>query len=286
MKVYIIFKKIRLFLLLISIITIGSVFLFCSKSKNPSNKKAESPEVSQHKNPLVQNAMAVSNESAMTAAKAIESAQASQQYLLLLFYDRTDDSYQQMEDIITDFQHSSSENIQVYKALTTDLKNADIVKKYGINRAPLPIILVFAPNGAVTGGFPQKVTEEQLTESIVPELIMNIFKSVQANKVALVLFKNNKTTFNNEVTIAANDFSKDKRLNGFVDIIQQNPQESEIKDFLTQCKLDNNIKEATAVLIVPPGKIGGVYSGNITKDTIIAGLAACTAGSGCCPPKR
>jgi hypothetical protein len=272
-------SKIRLFYLMISIISIGSIFLFCSKSDSPNNKKAEATP---HKTSLVQNAIAASTETALTAAKAIESSQANRQYLLVLFHDKTDDSYQQMENAITDFQHSSSENIQVYKALTTDLKEADIINKYGINRAPLPVTLVFAPNGAITGGFPKQITREQLEQSIVSELIMKILKSIQANKVVLVILKNSTTKFNNEVTEAANAFSMDKRLNGLVDIIQQNPKESEINDFLSQCSLDKNMTEASVALIVPPGKIGGVYSGKITKETLIAGLASCSGG-GCCP---
>jgi hypothetical protein len=280
MKVHIILKKMERFLLIISIITVGAVLLSCSKSKNSNDKKAESSKVSQYKNPLVQNVMATTTESPATAAKAIELAQTRQQYLFLMFYDKQDDSYQQMEETITNFQRRSSEAIQFYKALTTDLKEADIVKRYGISRAPLPVVLAFAPNGAVTGGFPQKISNEQLEKYIVPELIMNILKSVQANKVALVVLKNSNTKFNNEVTAAANDFSKDERLNGFVDIIQQNPKQSEINDFLNQCKLDNNITEAAVVLIVPPGKIGGVYSGKMTKETLIAGLASCSGG-GC-----
>lgn len=285
MKAYPIFKKIKLFVWLIFMFSVSSVLIFCSKSDSPNNENAKTTKISRQKSSLIQNAMAAPSESAANAAKAIEMAQQNYQYLALIFYNQKDASLQEMEEVVTNFQTSSSKEIQVYKALTTDFKEADIIKKYGIDRAPLPVTLVFAPNGAITGGFPQQITREQLKQSIVPALTMNILKSIQSNKVALVLLKNDKTTFNSEATKAAEDFSADNRLKGFVDIIPQNPQAPEIKDFLTQCKLNDNIQEATTVLIVPPGKIGGVYSGNITKDTLISGLVACSAGSGCCGPR-
>lgn len=258
--------------------------LSCSNDKKSSTRtKNESTAAS--KNLLVENLQAATANRPNSATEAMESVRTNKHYLCLLFYNSKDDLYQVMEETVTNFQDKSPEGIQIYEALVTELKEADVVKKFGINRAPLPVALIFAPNGAITGGFPQKITQEQLAKCIVPELIMNVLKSVQSNKVALVLLQNNQTKFNAEVTQAATDFASDERLNGFVDIIKQNPDNSEINDFLAQCKLDHKITDATAVLIVPPGQIGGVYSGKITKDTIIAGLAACSAGSGCCGPR-
>ncbi len=286
MKAYQIFKKIKLFVWLIFIFSVSSVSMFCLKSDSANNDNAKTTKISGQKSVPVQNVMAAPNESVANAANAIEMAQQNHQYLALIFYNQKDASLQEMEDIVTNFQTSSSKEIQVYKALTTDLKEADIIKKYGVDRAPLPLLLVFAPNGAVTGGFPlQQISREKLEQAIVSELMMNLLKSVQSNRVALVLLKNDKTSYNNQATQAAEDFAADNRLNGFVDIIPQNPLDATITDFLNQCKLDKNLKEATIALVVPPGQIGGVYSGNITKDTLINGLAACSAGSGCCGPR-
>jgi hypothetical protein len=217
-----------------------------------------------------------------SANKAIAQAQKNGAYLYMLFYEKKDNSFQEMQKSVQAFSKNSTKTIKTYEAMTTDSKESDVIQKYGINRTPLPLLLVFAPNGAITGGFPQKVTEEQLSNCMVPKLIMNILKSVQAGKVALVLLQNDNTTFNKEVAKVADEFSKDARVLGYVDIIRQDPTDGNIKDFLTQCKIENTMKEATTVLIVPPNKIGGVYSGKITKETLITGIASCSGG-GCCP---
>jgi len=217
-----------------------------------------------------------------SANKAITQIQQNDEFLCMLFYEKKDDSFQEMRKTIQVFSKNSAKAIKTYEALTTASKESDVIQKYGIDRAPLPVLLVFAPNGAITGGFPQKVTEKQLSNCIVSKFIMNILKSVQAGKVALILLQNKDTKFNTETTNVADEFSKDQRLLGYVDIIKQDPNDGEIKDFLTQCKIENTTKEAATVLIVPPGKIGGVYPGKTTKEALITGLASCSGGS-CCP---
>jgi len=217
-----------------------------------------------------------------SANKAIAQAQQNGDFLYILFYEKKDNSFQEMQKTVQAFSKNSAKAAKTYAALTTDSKESDVIQKYGINRAPLPVLLAFAPNGAITGGFPQKVTEQQLSDCMVSKLIMKILKTVQAKKVALVLLQNKNTKFNTETANVAVEFSKDERLIGLVDIIKQDPSDGDIKEFLTQCKIESTTKDAATVLIVPPGKIGGVYSGNVTKETLIAGLASCSGG-GCCP---
>lgn len=229
--------------------------------------------------------MGKSSSAPESANKAIAQAQQNGDYLYIMFYEKKDDSYQEMRKTVQAFVKKSVKPIKTYEAMTTDSKESDVIQKYGINQAPLPILLVFAPNGAITGGFPQKATEKQLTDCMVPNLIMNILKTVQSGKIALILLQNKNTTLNTEVENVAVEFSKDTRVAGYVDIIKQDPSEGNIKDFLTQCKVENTSTEASTVMIVPPNKIGGVFKGKITKETLIAGLASCSGGS-CCGSKK
>lgn len=215
-----------------------------------------------------------------TAQEAIETAEKQHQYLFLLFYDQKNDSFKAMEAVIKTFINKSPQKILTYNALSTDNKEADTVAKYGISRAPLPIVLVFASNGAITGGFPQKVDENQLKQCLVADITMKILKTLQEKKIALIMLQNGKTKFNPESTAVANDFSNDSRVKGYVDQIKADPADPKNKEFLDQCKLNPGLWEATIVLIVPPGKMGGIYSGKTTKDALIQGLSACSSG-GC-----
>ena len=63
-----------------------------------------------------------------------------------------------------------------------------IVDKYRLSAAPMPLVLVFAPNGAITGGIvgPQ-VTEEALQNAIASPCMQKCLKVLQEGKLRLPL---------------------------------------------------------------------------------------------------
>jgi hypothetical protein len=268
------------------LIPLGLLTLLSCGKNNDANSQAQAADLSKTQNQGKGKSSSQARFAPKSADDAIDQAQQNGDFLCVQFYEKKDDTFKQMRKTVQVFSKNSAKTIRMYDALTTDGKETEAIQKYGINRAPLPVLLVFAPNGAVTGGFPQKVTEEQLSSSMVPKLIMDILKTVQARKIALVLLQNSKTKYNAETALTADEFARDPRLNGYVDIIKQDPSDEEIKDFLKQCNIANTTEEAATVLVVPPGQIGGVYSGKTTKNTLIAGLASCSSGCGSgCGPK-
>ena len=64
-----------------------------------------------------------------------------------------------------------------------------LVAKYDVSRAPMPLTVVVAPNGAMTGMFAQKVTAEKLGEAIVTPTMMFTMKNLQDGKLVLVTVK-------------------------------------------------------------------------------------------------
>jgi hypothetical protein len=228
-------------------------------------------------------AIAQANPSNLKSAQlAIDTAKNQRQYLFILFYDQKNDAFKAMETAINNFISKTPQKIITYYALTTNNKEADIISKYGISQVQLPAVLVFAPNGAITGGYPQKVTEAQLKQCLVAYITMKILKTLQDGKVALIMLQNGKTRYNQESTAAANDFANDPSIKGYVDLYKYDPDDARNKEFLDSCKLKPGFAEATIVLLVPPNKIGGIYTGKTTKADILKGLSACSSGSGCC----
>lgn len=212
--------------------------------------------------------------------EAIQAALKAKQYLAVLFYDKNNEAAKKMEATVTEFIKTASPASLFYKVLTTDSRENETVRKYGINRAPLPLLLIFAPNGALTGGFPKQVQADDLkTGFSVNRLEMEVMKPLQDGKIALVLFQNNKTKFNKESDKAAAEFQNDSRLKGYVEIVRADPDNPKNREFMSQCRLESKQTEATIVLIAPPGQIGGVYKGKTSKEALMGGLAACSGGS-------
>jgi len=108
---------------------------------------------------------------------------------------------------------------------------------------------------------------------------MDVLKSVQQQKMAVVLLQNSKTKFNTEASKTANDLAYDKRLIGSVEVIKADPADPKNRDFLANAKIASAVATATIVLIAPPGVVAGVFPGNTTKNSIMSSLSAASSGA-------
>lgn len=234
-------------------------------------------------------ALAQSEAAPGTAKEAIEAARVGGKYLFLFFYDKKDDLYGKMEETVSNFTKNTEQKVFIYEASAKDPKNADIVYKYKIDRAPMPLLMVIGPNGAVLGGFSKSVTADKLAKSLVPPLTMDVLKVVQQQKMAVVLLQNGKTKLNVESSKTATDLAYDKRLLGSVEIVKADPADPRNRDFLVNANIVGAIANATIVLIAPPGIVAGVFQGDATKESIISSISpsggGCGSGGGGCGPK-
>jgi uncharacterized protein YxeA len=218
---------------------------------------------------------------------ALDKAARENKYLFIMFYKNDDNQTREMRNTVKSWMSEYENKANFIMLNASDPAENQIVNKFQINRAPAPIILAVAPNSAVTGGFPNKITREQLSKCFVSEIIMKILKPIQSGKVVLVVFQNSKTKFNNESSNAAYAFADDKKVQGFVEIMIEDPEDNKNRDLLKQCRLDKKVSQSTIVFLVPPGRIAGVFPGKTTKNNLLATLASCSGGSckpGSCPP--
>lgn len=222
------------------------------------------------------------------AKSAIAEASAANQFLGLVFYEMQDASLTGLSSSIETFNKAQAKKVAVYKALLSDPVNKEIAGKYGIQvSGDLPLVLIIAPNGAITGGFPKAITADQLKQSVsVSDLILKTLKPLQENKVALVALQNSTTKFSTESWAGVNEFANDPTYKKFVAAIKVDPLAAGSQDFIKQCQLIAPLTEATVVVLLPPGKIGKVLTGKLTKADILKSLQSCTAGSGCCSDRR
>ena len=109
-------------------------------------------------------------------------------------------------------------------------------------------------------------------------------KVLQEDKIALVLIQNGKTKSNKESTDSAEEFKNDSTVKDLVGIVIADPSVKENKNFLTACKLDEKVEEASIVVIVPPGAIAGVFKGKTDKSIILNSLKGGTCGPAGCDP--
>jgi len=160
-----------------------------------------------------------------------------------------------------------------------------LINRYGVDRAPMPLTLVLAPNGAVTGGFPKEVKPTDFSDVFVSNGMADVLKALQNGKLAAVCLQNGRTKYNKESLGAAQGMGADSRLSGRVEVIKIDPADRAESKFLQQCKVNTGSANSQVMLLVPPGKMLGVFDGNTTKDKLMASLqsALSSCGSGCGP---
>lgn len=169
----------------------------------------------------------------------------------------------------------------------TDPQQRSIVERFGLKRAPMPLALVIAPNGCVTGGFLGAFTEEQLLGALQPLSAAQCLKALQERKLVLLCLQNQDTEGNQESLEGVREFAKDKRFAAATQVVMMDPQGVAEQSFIKQLGVEVNSSTAMTVMIVPPGRVVGQYSGAVSKERLVADLTKATSGcccpGGCCP---
>jgi len=214
----------------------------------------------------------------LTGPAALAKAAAAGKYLLVLFYRNDDDEAQAMKKIIASAAAKLKANSITINV--ADAAEKDIVAKYQVDRAPMPLALVVAPTGAVTGGFPGKVTEEQLSGAFVSPGLANSLKALQDGKLVLLCVQNASTKSNDAAMRGVNAFMTYSRFTKSTEVVVVDPTDGQELKFLTQVQIDPKTSEAVTALLAPPGSVVAQYKGATSKDVMIAALAAKQAGGG------
>lgn len=230
-------------------------------------------------------AISAAPSASLNAKTAITDAATNGQFLLLTFYQAKDTSLSSLSSTIATFKKTSSNKIASFNADISDPANKEIADKYGIPAAQLPFLLVIAPNGVVTGGYPSgSVTADQLKQNVnVSDLMLKVLKPLQEQKVILVALQNATTKMNTESWAGVSDFANDANYKNLVSTVKADPAAAGSQEFIKQCQLVGPVTQATVVILLPPGRIGKVLTGKVTKADILGSLQTCASGSSCKP---
>jgi hypothetical protein len=169
----------------------------------------------------------------------------------------------------------------VIKLNTSDAINSDLVTKYRLAGAPLPMILVLDKNGTATGGLTLKdATAEKLVDMIPTPKSSELIKALTEGKsVYIVVYKESMTS---KKSIAENcAVACSKMDNKTVTLMVAMDDKNETK-LLQTLKCDMNAKEPVTYVINKAGQVIGQYNGLTEVNTLVSAAKKVPA-SGCCP---
>ena len=224
---------------------------------------------------------AVNPTSSSKGSAAMQQAAAAEKYLFVFFWK---DQNPQTDAAWQGFQAATANAGQwanVVSVGINDPAEKPLVDRYGLTRAPMPLVMSFAPNGAVTKAFPGKVDEQQLQTALVSPGYAQCLKSLQERKLVLLCVQHVQPQARTVLPRGVVDFKSDPNYATSTEIVPLNADDAAEASFLKELKVDSRTPGPVTLLMAPPGTVVGKFDGAVTKKEIVAKLA--TAQSSCCP---
>jgi hypothetical protein len=229
------------------------------------------------------------------AQAAIEHAASANKYLFIFFWKEQN---AQTDAVWKAFQPAvgrvgdTADSVTVQ---TTNPAEKALVDRYGASRAPMPLILAVAPNGAITKAFAGSFDERQLSAAFVSPCAQQCLKAMQDRKLVLLCVQDWPPEARSvAVPRGVLDFKADPRFSQATETVLLNVRDQRESGLLRDLQIDARGGMPVAVFFAPPGTMIGKFAATVTKDQLVATLASAQAnpyaGGKCgpngCGPKK
>ena len=221
---------------------------------------------------------------------AVDRVAKAGKYAFLFFFRADDERTQTMRAALESGVAEMPEKAEIIAVNVADPLEKAAVDRFGVGRAPMPLILAVAPTGAVTKSWFRDFDAKQLEQAFVSPCEAQCLKALQERKMVLVCVQNGKTGHNEEAMQGVNEFKADRLYAARTAVVSVDPTNETEADFLKKLRVTPDTEEAVTVLMAPPGRPVATFTGATNKADIVAATkkagSGCDPKSGCCPPKK
>ncbi len=187
-------------------------------------------------------------------------------FTYMLFWKQNDANTQQFAETIRTAAAKRSERANWRSIDVNDQANQAVVAQYGVSRAPMPLALCVAKNGAITAVFTRRPNDAALDRALVTPAMVDVTKALQDKKIVVVHVKPRQDA---PLPFGAFELTKDPAFQDrvtVVDVVVNDPAESR---FLTDMEFNAaSVRDSSVVVMAPPGVLVGKFASTATKDEI------------------
>jgi len=225
---------------------------------------------------------------------AMDRAAAANKYIFVFFWKEKNAQTDKAWEVFQPAAAKMADSAEVVSIQIADAAEKKIVEKYGLNRAPMPMVLSIAPCGAITKTFIKTFDESQLRAAFVSPCTQLCLKALQDRKLLLVcVVEQAKPQDPITPPRVAQDFKADAKYGPATEIVLIKANDEKEASLLKDFKVDK-LQKPAVVFLAPPGVLIGNFNGNATKDQLVAKLVAAQSnpcaggkcGPGGCGPKK
>jgi hypothetical protein len=223
---------------------------------------------------------------------AMQRAAEEKKHLFVFVHEQDDEQTREGRKIFDAAVLKLSDAVQSTIVDRTASSEQGFVAKYGLKSAPMPVVLVFASNGVITGGFVgARLTEALLVEALASPAKQACLKGLQERKLVFLCVHSGVAKPDEAAMQGVNDFKADERFAEATEIVNISRSDTAEAKFLTQLEINPKVDQPTTVFLAPPGALIGKYTGATEKNKLVAALQAASSGgcsgqTGCCPPPK
>jgi len=167
--------------------------------------------------------------------------------------------------------------VELYRS---DVANAELVAKFRLAGAPVPLILLTARNGALAGGLPAaQATADKLVAMVPSPKKAEVLRVLQTGKALFIYVSRKGMATQPEASAAcAAACGRMQEQCVTVKIDMDDPAEAA---FLGQIKVNRASTEPVTLVVNAQGQITGTYTGATDVASLVQ--AATKKAGGCCP---
>jgi len=172
-------------------------------------------------------------------------------------------------------------NAVVVQMNRDEFVNAQLVKKWQLESAPLPLILVVSRKGFPTGGYVLDQANAENVAALVPTpKLENVNEAIASGKPAFIVFTKKSMLDRTKVLkICQNAVSK---LNNNAVIVEVDMDDSKEANFIKQLQVDKSSKVSLTLVINKQGQLAGTSPTEPDAKNLAAAAIAVVSG-GCGP---
>jgi hypothetical protein len=226
---------------------------------------------------------------------AISQAAAAHKYVFLFCWKDKTPQTNKVWNVLQPAVAKMADTAEVVSVQITDPAEKKIVDKYGLSRAPMPLVLAIAPCGAITKAFTKPFDENELRTAFVSSCTQLCLKALQDRKLVLACVVDQANP-QDQVTIpkCVEDFKADAKYGDATEIVLVNAKDQSEAAFLKDFQVSPKSEKPVVVFLAPPGAMIGKFDGNTTKQELVAKLVSAQSnpcaggkcGPGGCGPKK
>jgi len=267
---------------LVGVAVVTAVFAATAVGQDKAASGQKSADASAAPKQAVQAADQTESQLAGIGMAALQNAAQAGKYLFIFFHKDDGQPTQKLRAVFDAALQQIADKATSVVVDINDTRETEFVDKFKVSGAPMPFVFVVAPNGAIIRSYRQTFSEQQLLGAFGSPGMATCLKALQESKYVLLCAQNGETQFNDEAMKGVRDFVADPRYARSTEIVTIDPSDAGEADFLAQLGLASSAQDAVTLLLAPPGKVMGTFTGATDKDTLLAAITKPKSG-GCCP---